>query len=315
MTQANGHGENGVAQSGGPSGTPYAAQHRGEPTMTDPVCGKPVLLSSPHTLVFSGALFCFCSTECCAQFQLEPARFVRLEANTLPMARDDDAPTLPLSPPAAAPIPTQTPKRPPTLATSPTPMTNVISVFEEKHGSTIDTADDRALAMAATAQSAAAAGAALVPAQRVASNARVASVSASSPDWLTANHERGLLEQVRGLLATPLALWRQSRHAAAVSRQLLKLHSFVAERHPDLKGRALYRQIVMVRSGADIVSADRMLNRAEQSFAQWPAQRDLRFADVVHYLAVEEFLAAHGETHWTHAHMGRVVAARIPSKL
>src|SRR5258706_3600719 len=76
MTQANGHGENGAAQ----SGTPYAAQHRGEPTMTDPVCGKPVLLSSPHTFVFGGALFCFCSTECCAQFQLEPARYVRLEA-------------------------------------------------------------------------------------------------------------------------------------------------------------------------------------------------------------------------------------------
>ncbi len=107
----------------------------------------------------------------------------------------------------------------------------------------------------------------------------------------------------------------ERRHAGAVSRQLLKLHSFVAERHPDLKGRALYRQIVMVRSGADIASAERMLNRAEQSFAQWPAQRELTFADVVHCLAVEEFFAAHGETHWTHADMGRVVAANIPNEL
>jgi len=85
-----------------------------------------------------------------------------------------------------------------------------------------------------------------------------------------------------GLLATQIALWRQRRHAAAVSRELLKLHSCVAERHPDLNGLALYRQIVMVRAGADPASADRMLTRAEQSFAAWPSQRDLTFADVVH---------------------------------
>jgi hypothetical protein len=221
-------------------------------------------------------------------------------ASTLPMDRDPDAPNVPWSLLASAPIQTRTPTRPPT------PMTNVIAVFEEKHGSTIDTADDRALAMAAAGQSAVAAG--VLSPQLAASNA-------SSPNWLNAKQKKSVLEYARGLLATSLTLWRQSRHAATVSRQLLKLHSFVAARHPDLKGRALYRQIVMVRSGADIASAERMLNRAEQSFAQWPAQRDLRFADVVHCLAVEEFFAAHGETHWTHAHMGRVVEARIPREL
>src|SRR5258706_6472027 len=98
-----------------------------------------------------------------------------------------------------------------------------------------------------------------------------------------------------GRLTALFALWRQRRHAAVVSRELLKLHSRIAARYPDLKGRALYRQIVMVRSSTDLASADRMLMRAEQSFAAWPAQRDLTFADVVHYLAVEEFLAAHHE--------------------
>ena len=181
-------------------------------------------------------------------------------------------------------------------------MTNMVSVFEERHGSNIDTADDRALATAA--------GATALPAP----DSWAARATTPRPDWLTAK-PTSLFERARELLATPLALWRQRHHAAAVSRQLLKLHSFVAERHPDLKGRALYRQIVMVRSGADIATAERMLNRAEQSFAQWPAQRDLTFADVVHCLAVEEFFAAHGETHWTQAHMGRVVAAKIPDEL
>ena len=118
-----------------------------------------------------------------------------------------------------------------------------------------------------------------------------------------------------GQLTALFALWRQRRHAAVVSRELLKLHSRIAARYPDLKGRALYRQIVMVRSSTDLASADRMLMRAEQSFAAWPAQRDLTFADVVHYLAVEEFFASHGEAHWTQAHMGRMVAARIPNGL
>jgi len=122
-------------------------------------------------------------------------------------------------------------------------------------------------------------------------------------------------EQTCARLATPFTLWRQSRHAATVSRELLKLHRFVAQRHPDLKGRPLYRHIVMVRTSADMETADSMLARAEESFASWPAQRDLKFADVVHYLAIEEFLAAHRNSHWTQVDMGHVVAARIPRQL
>jgi hypothetical protein len=58
-----------------------------------------------------------------------------------------------------------------------------------------------------------------------------------------------------------------------------------------------------------------MLRRAQHSFAAWPTQRDLRFADVVHYLAIEEFLAAHPEADWTQVHMGRIVTARVPRQL
>jgi hypothetical protein len=124
-----------------------------------------------------------------------------------------------------------------------------------------------------------------------------------------------LLERTLGPLAKPFTIWRQSRHAKAVSHELLKLHRSVAERHPNLRGPTLYRQIVMVRSRADMATADRLLKRAEESFAAWPTQRDLRFADVVHYLAIEEFLAAHPETNWTQTHMGRIVTTRIPRRL
>jgi hypothetical protein len=124
-----------------------------------------------------------------------------------------------------------------------------------------------------------------------------------------------LLERTLGPLAKPITAWRQSRHAKAVSHELLNLHRFVAERHPNLRGRPLYRQIVMLRSRADMATADRLLRCAEESFAAWPTQRDLKFADVVHYLAIEEFLAAHPETSWTQTHMGRIVTARIPRRL
>ena len=124
-----------------------------------------------------------------------------------------------------------------------------------------------------------------------------------------------LLERSLGPLAKPITIWRQSRHARAVSHELLELHRSVTHRHPYLRGRTLYRQIVMARSRADTATADRLLRRAEESFATWPTQRDLKFADVVHYLAIEEFLAGHPETDWTEVHMGRIVTSRIPRNL
>jgi len=123
------------------------------------------------------------------------------------------------------------------------------------------------------------------------------------------------IERNLGPLAKPITIWRQSRHAKSVSHELLELHRSVAERHPNLRGRPLYRQIVMTRSRADTATADRTLRRAEESFAAWPTERDLKFADVVHYLAIEEFLTAHPEMEWTEVHMGRIVTARIPRHL
>lgn len=125
----------------------------------------------------------------------------------------------------------------------------------------------------------------------------------------------GLIERVYERVATPFALWRQRRHAAGVSLELLKLLRFVAQRNPGLRGRMLYRRIVMLRLHADQATADRLLECAEESFASWPTPRDLKFADVVHWLAIEEFLAAHPGVRWTQAQIGRVVARRIPRQL
>src|SRR2546430_12945188 len=39
----------------------------------------------------------------------------------------------------------------------------------------------------------------------------------------------------------------------------------------------------------------RSLDEAEESYATWPILRALTFCDVVHFIAVSEFLASHGD--------------------
>ncbi len=108
--------------------------------------------------------------------------------------------------------------------------------------------------------------------------------------------------------------WRESRYASQTSRELLKLFWIVAASHPGVTRRQIYRKVVMARTGANAEDAEALLVRAEQSFTMWPSDRALTFSDVVHYLAVSEFLAFDGRV-GTRINMGRLVAGRIPQEL
>jgi hypothetical protein len=107
---------------------------------------------------------------------------------------------------------------------------------------------------------------------------------------------------------------RESRHAAQATRQLLTLHWIVAGQHPHLPRRDIYRRVVMAYTGVDEDEADMVLRRAEQSFATWPNERELTFADVVHYVAVSQYLTG-DERISTRIDMGRLVAGRVPPHL
>ena len=107
---------------------------------------------------------------------------------------------------------------------------------------------------------------------------------------------------------------RETRYASETSRELLELYWIVSASHPGLARREIYQQVVMARTGANVEDAETLLVRAEQSFATWPTERELTFCDVVHYLAVSEFLAA-GSRIGTRINMGRLVAGRIPQRL
>ena len=126
-----------------------------------------------------------------------------------------------------------------------------------------------------------------------------------------ASPTRGFLTAVAAVLLG----WRERRFARGVCRDMLRLHAETVSRHPELRGLALYQGIVAARHGGSSLLADAILERAGQSFAEWPISRPLNFRDVVHYVAVLEFVAANKGAHWIHADLKRLVSEVIPHDL
>ena len=118
----------------------------------------------------------------------------------------------------------------------------------------------------------------------------------------------------RNALFASLVSRRESRYVTEITRELLKLHWIVCTTHPKLPRREIYRRVVMARTGCGVEEANGVLRRAEQSFARWPIERELTFADVVHYMAVSEYLESHDRIA-TRIDMGRLIADRIPMDL
>ncbi len=139
--------------------------------------------------------------------------------------------------------------------------------------------------------------------------------SAGAPSINSASEHGAAHGVLRGLFEEWMLAWQERRHTARVSKELLALYRLVAADHPGLVDRELFKLVVMKRNGCDSRAADSILESAEESFAQWPASCELTFCDVVHYLAVTEFLASHQREHWIHNNMALVVASHIPRDL
>jgi transposase-like protein len=120
----------------------------------------------------------------------------------------------------------------------------------------------------------------------------------------------------RRLLGPLFVGWQEKHHAAKTSRELLKLYQMIVATRPGLKKEQVYRQVVMTRLGVTLAAADAVLDRATESFATWPAERPLTFRDVVHYLAVSEYLGSKDYVaEWTREDLGRVVASLVAEDL
>lgn len=117
-----------------------------------------------------------------------------------------------------------------------------------------------------------------------------------------------------GLMGLLLPM-RERHFARRVSKEMLKLHDVVAQRHPELRGRALYRRIARTRLASDDARADAVVRQAEESFATWPSARALTYADVVHMIVIVEFRALHGGSSWIRGDLGSIIASTIPRDL
>lgn len=245
--------------------------------LTDPICGRTVEATSPYRFIHAGALFAFCSPVCRAHFVAEPSRHAII-ASAL-RARPTSEPGTPAAP---APAATQH---------APAP------------------AEPLAVQRPATLS------AAVVPTKPPMPQAspQQPHQSASQPvAWAP-------LPDMQALADTPgrfswLLAWRERRFAAACARSMLKQLRDLASHHPELTGPPLYRRVVAARLGSEM-AAEAVLQHAIQSFAIWPVERALNFRDVVHYLAVSEFVATHSNTRWVYADMKHIVESLVPHDL
>lgn len=108
---------------------------------------------------------------------------------------------------------------------------------------------------------------------------------------------------------------QERRYAKQASIELLALYrALLLEFHTYLE-TDIYRALVMRRSGCSASEANITLQRAFESYALWPSQRSLTLCDVIHYIAVSEFLATHTSEVGIRSNMGQVVTSRIPHEL
>jgi hypothetical protein len=108
----------------------------------------------------------------------------------------------------------------------------------------------------------------------------------------------------------------ERRYAKEASVQLLGLFWHEQREHPELKGRALYEAVVARRLGSNPpLSAAVIVRRAEESFVDWPRERELRFRDVVHYQIFDEYMRYGKVRVGTRTNIGVAVARIIPREL
>jgi hypothetical protein len=117
------------------------------------------------------------------------------------------------------------------------------------------------------------------------------------------------------LIASWLLTWNEGRYTTQTSRELLAIYRSIFSAHPKLANRELYKRVVIAHKGCDETVAKRILESAEESFAAWPVRRELTFCDVVHYLAMTEFLTLHDGEHWIYSDLRYKVSSRIPHEL
>ncbi len=107
----------------------------------------------------------------------------------------------------------------------------------------------------------------------------------------------------------------EKKYARQASTQLLDLYWQQRGAQPGLADRVLYEGVVAQRLGPDASRAGEIIRRAEESFTDWPVERELKFRHVVHYLIFDEYMRSGKVREGTKTNMGPVVAKIIPEEI
>jgi hypothetical protein len=113
----------------------------------------------------------------------------------------------------------------------------------------------------------------------------------------------------------PLLVLTERRFVKRASREMLELFWSERREHPELTGPPLYEAVVARRLGPESTNAREIVQRAEESFADWPVERSLTFRDVVHYVVFEEYLRTFSARDGARTRMGAMVARIIPKEI
>ena len=107
----------------------------------------------------------------------------------------------------------------------------------------------------------------------------------------------------------------ERRYARQASRELLELYGREHREHPELTGRSLYEAVLARRLGPGTSNAATIVRRAEESFTDWPVERELRFRHVVHYQIFVEYTRQGPARQGTRTNIGEAVARIIPEEI
>lgn len=275
--------------------------------LTDPVCGRSVELTSPHRAVHGGALFAFCSVSCQSNFMELPSRYAVIMPSVPVSLLEPSTPAVTPAPPRPRPASAGRASAPMPLAAVPAAMQPTSArPAASSADPTAASLRPQPVRQAAEPQP----GTSSRPAPLAAGDASRPHASASwapLPEGMDLQGERGPF--------TWLLARRERRYARDCAREMLKLHHDFSSRFPELKGHSLYRRVVARRLDGNDLVAEAVLHHATQSFAIWPVERELNFRDVVHYLAVSQYVALHPGARWVHADIKRLVEDLIPPQL
>ena len=108
---------------------------------------------------------------------------------------------------------------------------------------------------------------------------------------------------------------REHQQLKRTCRECLKLYRKVEQEHATATAHERYARLVADRTGADAKGVKAIIQRAEESFANWPNERPLILRDVVQYLAVTECLSDDLSAIGVRADVTTLVAKLIPANL